>query len=251
LKFLLHQGLPFRGHDESEESSNKGNFIEILKFLAVNSEEVNNYILNNAPGNCTLTSPKIQKQIIQCCAIETRKKIIKELGEEPFAILADESSDISHKEQLALCLCYVDALGRPCEHFIGVIHVDDTSSLSLKDAIEALLVSHGLTLTRICGQGYDGASNMRGDIKGLKTLIMQESPSAYYIYCFAYLLQLVLVVVAKENNDCVWFFDQVTLLLNVVGVSGKCHGMLRDASELSCATLQRSCKGDDHLRMEP
>ena len=147
MKFLLHQGLSFYGHDESEESSNRGNFIEILKFLVVNSEEVNKYVLNNAPGNCTLTSPKIQKQIIQCCAIETRKKIIEELGEEPFAILADESSDISHKEQLALCLRYVDALGRPCEHFIGVVHVDDNSSLSLKDAIEALLVSHGLTLT--------------------------------------------------------------------------------------------------------
>jgi hypothetical protein len=60
LKFLLHRGLSFCGHDESEETSNRGNFIEILKFLAVNSEEVNKYVLNNAPGNCTLTSPKIQ-----------------------------------------------------------------------------------------------------------------------------------------------------------------------------------------------
>jgi hypothetical protein len=59
LKFLLHQGLSFRGHDESEESSNRG--IEILKFLATNIEEVNKYVLNNAPGNCTLTSLKIQK----------------------------------------------------------------------------------------------------------------------------------------------------------------------------------------------
>ena len=98
LKFLLHQGLAFRGHNESEDSSNRGNFIELLKFLAANSEEVNKYVLNNAPGNCLLTSPKIQKQLIQCCAIETRKKIIEELGEETFAILADESSDVSHKE---------------------------------------------------------------------------------------------------------------------------------------------------------
>ncbi|XP_066395771.1 uncharacterized protein [Miscanthus floridulus] len=49
IKFLLHQGLAFRGHDESEESSNRGNFIELLKFLAGNSEEVNKYVLNNAP----------------------------------------------------------------------------------------------------------------------------------------------------------------------------------------------------------
>jgi hypothetical protein len=205
IKFLLHQGLAFRGHDESEESSNRGNFIELLKFLAGNSDEVNKYVLNNAPGNCTLTSPKIQKQIIHCCAIETRKKIIEELGDEPFAILADESSDISHKEQLAVCLRFVDKLGRPCEHFIGVVHVDDTTSLSLKEAIEGLLVSNGLSMTRIRGQGYDGASNMKGDIKGLKTLIMKESPSAYYIHCFAHQLQLVLVAVAKGNTDCKTF----------------------------------------------
>jgi hypothetical protein len=43
--------LTFRGHDESEESSNRGNFIELLQFLAENSEEVDKYVLNNAPGN--------------------------------------------------------------------------------------------------------------------------------------------------------------------------------------------------------
>jgi hypothetical protein len=107
--------------------------------------------------------------------------------------------------------------------------VDDTTSLSLKKAIESVLVSHGLTLTSIRGQGYDGASNMTRDIKGLKTLIMQESPSAYYIHCFAHQLQLVLVAVAKGNTDCVWFLEQVILLLNIVGVSCKHHGMLRSA----------------------
>jgi hypothetical protein len=168
IKFLLHQGLAFHGHDESEESSNRGNFIELLKFLTANSEEVNKFVLNNALGNCSLTSPMIQKQIISCFAIETRKKIIEEIGEDRFAILADESSDVSHKEQLALCLHFVDKLGRPREHFVGVVHVDDIASLSLKEAIESLLVSHGLTLTSIRGQGYDGASNMKGDIKGLK-----------------------------------------------------------------------------------
>jgi hypothetical protein len=47
---------------------------------------------------------------------------------------------------------------------IGVVHVDDTTSFSLKNAIESLLASHSLTMTQIHGQGYDGASNMKGDI---------------------------------------------------------------------------------------
>ena len=55
-----------------------------------------------------------------------------------------------------------------------------------------------MSTTQIREQGYDVASNIKGDIKGLKTLIMQESPSAYYIHCFAHQLQLVLVAVVKE-----------------------------------------------------
>ena len=63
----------------------------------------------------------------------------------------------------------------------------------------------------------------------VETLIMQESPSAYYVHCFAHQLQLVLVAVAKGNTDCKGFFDQISLLLNIVGVSCKRHGMLRNA----------------------
>jgi hypothetical protein len=63
-----------------------------------------------------------------------------------------------------------------------------------------------LSITQIRGQGYDGDSNMKGGIKGLKTLIMKESPSAYYIHCFAHQLQLVLVIVAKGNTDREGFF---------------------------------------------
>ncbi|TVU07941.1 hypothetical protein EJB05_41319, partial [Eragrostis curvula] len=230
LRFLLNQGLAFRGHDESEESKNRGNFLELLKWLASNNEEVDKYVLNNAPRNCTLTCSDIQKEIIQCCAMETRRKILEDLGDDHYCILADEATDVSHRQQLAVCLRYVDKLGRPCEHFLGIVHVEDTTSLTLKNAIQDLLVGHHLTITQIRGQGYDGASNMRGEIKGLKTLFMKDSPSAYYVHCFAHQLQLVLVGVAKGNDECEWFFDQVTLLLSIVASSCKRHDMLRNVN---------------------
>jgi hypothetical protein len=233
LRFLLGQGLAFRGHDEKEDSRNKGNFLELLEWLAANNEEVNKLVLKNAPGNCSLTCPDIQKEIIQCCAIHTRRQFIEELGDDNYAILADECSDVSHKEQLAICLRYVDKVGRPNERFLGVVHVDDTTYLSLKDAIHNLLSHHHLTLTQIRGQGYDGPSNMKGEIKGLKTLIMKESPSAYYIHCFAHQLQLVLVAVAKDNTDCSWLFAQVSLLMSIVGVSCKRHDLLRNVRALN------------------
>jgi hypothetical protein len=125
-------------------------------------------------------------------------------------------------------LRYVDKLGRPCEHFLGVVHIRDTTSLSLKKAIQGLLFGHRLTLTQIRGQGYDGASKMRGGIKGLKTLFLKDSPSNYCIHCFAHQLQLVLVGDAKENDECVWFFDHVSTLLNIIRISCKCHDMLQN-----------------------
>ena len=93
LRFLLNQGLAFRGHDESEESSNRGNFIELLKWLAESNEEVDKVVLNNAPGNCILNSPRIQHDIIECCAGETTKLITEDVGGDHFGILADESRD--------------------------------------------------------------------------------------------------------------------------------------------------------------
>ena len=32
IRFLLRRGLAFRGHDESDDSSDKGNFLELLQF---------------------------------------------------------------------------------------------------------------------------------------------------------------------------------------------------------------------------
>lgn len=70
---------------------------------------------------------------------------------------------------------------------------------------------------------------MKGHVNGLKKLIMDESPSAYYVHCFAHQLQLTLVAVAKENTDCDWFFGQLAYLLNVLGMSCKKIRMLRIA----------------------
>lgn len=80
---------------------------------------------------------------------------------------------------------------------------------------------HGLLLSRVRGQGYDGASNMRGAISGLRTLIQEESPSAYYVHCFAHRLQLALMSAAKNNLRVSRFFSDLYSICVVVGSSCK------------------------------
>ncbi|XP_016498890.2 uncharacterized protein LOC107817546 [Nicotiana tabacum] len=226
-RLLLLYGLPFRGHDESESSTNQGLFQGFLRWHEDKHPDMGKVILENAPQNDTLTCPIIQKDIINACAKETLKAIIGDLNGDYFGILVDESKDISHKEQMALVLCYVDKNGEVVERFVGLVHVSDTSACSLKETIYSLLSDHSLSPSQIRGQGYDGASNMRGEISGLKTLIMKYSSSAYYIHCFAHQLQLTLVAMSKKHLDVEDFFCHVTNVLNVIGVSFKRRDLLR------------------------
>lgn len=102
------------------------------------------------------------------------------------------------------------------------------SALCLKSNIDKLFVKYGLSIKQVRGQGYDGASNMRGEFNGLRALILRENSSAYYIHCFAHQLQLVIVAVAKKNDDCSDFFDMISLLLTVAGSSCKRKVMIRE-----------------------
>ncbi|XP_038689137.1 zinc finger MYM-type protein 1-like isoform X2 [Tripterygium wilfordii] len=228
-RFLLRQGLPFRGHDESEDSTNRGNFIELIKYTADQNETISNVVLRNAPQNQQMVAPKIQKDIVHCFAHQVVQIIIQELRDDFFAVLVDESSDVSGKEQMAIVLRFVDEHGLVKERFIGVVHVMETSALSLKVAIDSLFADHGLSLMKVRGQGYDGASNMKGEFNGLKSLILNENESAYYVHCFAHQLQLALVAVARKHVDIADFFNMISTLLNVVGASCKRRDMIRQS----------------------
>ncbi|XP_060200862.1 uncharacterized protein LOC132629149 [Lycium barbarum] len=197
-RFLLKERMPFRGHDKSETSARRGNFLDLLKWYADKNEDVKQIVLENAPQNDIMICPSIQKDIVSSCAKETVKAIVEDLNGDYFGILVDESKDVSHKKQMALILRYVNK------------------------------EEHNLSPSQIRGQGYDGASNMKGEINGLKTLIMKDSPSAYCTRCFAHQLQLTLVDVSKKHREVDQFFDILANVLNVIGGSFKRRDMLKD-----------------------
>ncbi|XP_022856253.1 zinc finger MYM-type protein 1-like [Olea europaea var. sylvestris] len=192
VRVLLQQGHSFLGHDESKDSLNPGNFLVQLQFLAAHNEVINAVTLENAPHNCKLTSLDVQK------------------------------------EKMSIILRYVDNIGHVNEGFIGIEHVTSTTALSLKAAIDKVFSRYNLNMSRLRGQGYDGASNMQGKFNGLKTLILKESPCAFYIHCFAHQLQLALVTMAKKNIHITNFFRVVGNVINTVGASSKRCDLLRE-----------------------
>ena len=106
IRFLLCRGLAFRSHDESQGSSDRGNFLELVQFLGDHNESINE-VLQTALKNCKLTHSDIQNDIVNVITRETSKAIIKDFDNGLFSILVNESRDISVKEQMSLVFRYV------------------------------------------------------------------------------------------------------------------------------------------------
>ncbi|XP_050103969.1 uncharacterized protein LOC126583581 isoform X2 [Malus sylvestris] len=224
-RWLLGQGLPFRGHDESLKSSNRGNYLELMHFLSKHNEQVRKVVFENAPKNLKYTSSDIQKDLVCACAIETINAITKDMEGEFFSLLVDGSRDSSTKEQMTVVLRYVNKKGEAIEKFLGVQHVFSTTSSSLEEAIERFFATTNLSMSKLRGQGYDGASNMKGELNGLKTKILNKYPQAFYVHCFAHQLQLALVAVVAI------FFNNASILVNTIGSSCKRRDAFREKQQ--------------------
>ncbi|KAK1361512.1 hypothetical protein POM88_045986 [Heracleum sosnowskyi] len=136
VRMLLMHALPFRGHDESETSKNKGFFLALFNFLCKHNEEISSVSLKNAPENNILISPTIQKDICNCASFLTTRAIIQDINDGFFSLLVDEARDSAIKEQMAVGLRYVNKEGIIIERILGIVHVQDTTSQRLQEVRE-------------------------------------------------------------------------------------------------------------------
>jgi hypothetical protein len=187
--------------------------------------------------DCIMIYGDIQKVLATSCAHEVIKVIMEELGDRQFSVLIDESRYIFVKEQMAVMFRFVVVLSNfyyllfsmpPCnyvtllnlfsrfmndkwevvEQFLALHHVKDTTSEALQDALYGILYRHMLSISSLRGQGYDGASNTRGEFNGLQRNILDENPYAFYVHCYAHRLQLVVVSVASScSTICMISFN--------------------------------------------
>ncbi|KAK2364025.1 zinc finger MYM-type protein [Trifolium repens] len=86
-----------------------------------------------------------------------------------------------------------------------------------------------LSISRLRGQGYDRASNMRGEFNGLQRKILDENSYALYVHCYAHRLQLVVVSVANSCSSIHDFFEYISLIVNTTSASCKRMDALREA----------------------
>ncbi|KAK9676664.1 hypothetical protein RND81_11G092200 [Saponaria officinalis] len=217
IKWLTFQHCPLRGHDKSVGSQNRGNFLQFLQAIASFSKDIESVILN-APKNASYMVSTVEG-VLSNFASKMREVIRKEIGDQKFY--------------------FFDKNGSIQERLFDLIHVSETSALTLKSAITNCLSAHNLKIENIRGQGYDGASNMRGEWSGLQALFLNECSYAYYVHCFAHRLQLALVAASREVISVYQFFFKLTFIVNIITSSSKRHDQLQAAYN-QVRTLKRA-----------
>ncbi|KAK9744053.1 protein of unknown function (DUF4371) [Popillia japonica] len=148
--------------------------------------------------------------------------IVKKIEKSRFySVLADVTTDISRIEQFSLCIRYVDKDEdgmKLREDYLTFVPVHDLAWAALAGTLKETLVSLGLNLNNLRGQGHDGASAMTGSFRGVQSIIREEYPRTIYTHCASHCLNL-----------CLSDASKVTSIRNAFGTINEVCRFLRSA----------------------
>lgn len=202
LLFLAKQGMSFRGHNESETSGNKGNYLELCDLFS----KYDGKFRDKYERYFNLTSHDFQNEIFGIVTEEVLSQIVNEVNQSGFyALMVDEAK--SHRvQQLCICIRYLFN-SEIKERLLTMKDVSlDRSAESLANIILSYLREIGITAILI-GQSHDGASVMSGVNNGLQKIIRDTHSLAMYVHCLAHKVNLVLVNACESNNYSCFFFN--------------------------------------------
>nr|CAI5823530.1 unnamed protein product [Callosobruchus analis] len=206
--YLSKEECSFRGHDETSESDNEGNFKELIDFLKTYDQKLVRFL-----SEATVfvgTSKSIQNDLIESISSVVEHEIQEELRSMAFfSWQIDETTYIACKSQLSVILRYVIG-GDIVERFVGFY---DVSSGKNAESLYQLLVTEFQEFDlkhKLIAQTYDGAAVMSGDFNGLQPKIKNIAPHALFTHCYAHKLNLMLSKACNAIKEVRKFFSNLS-----------------------------------------
>ena len=183
-KFLLRQGLAFRGHEQEE-----GNFNQLLRLKMEDDPELHSYMVNTI----TFSSPQAQEEVMKMyCHAVLRKLAADIIKNKFFSVIVDGTQDINGVEQESICLRHVDSDLNAHETFLGLYKTSATDGQAIASIVSDELQRFSLSIDKLRGQTYDGAANMSGKYSGCQAVVKNLQPLALFFLCFAHVSNLIM-----------------------------------------------------------
>lgn len=105
------------------------------------------------------------------------------------------------------------------ETFLGFTKLDDQSAAGIESLILNQMNVNNLEISKLRGQGYDGAASMSGAYSGVQARVLEKAPLAKYVHCAAHNLNLVLNDSVSGIAELRNFFDIVEKIYVFFGKS--------------------------------
>ena len=225
LWFLCRQGLALRG-DGTECDSN---FQQLLRLKASDDSNLADWLKRKEN---VYTSPDIQNEIIKVLGNHVLQSITKELQSSAFlTVMADETTDCSNKEQVTMVVRHVADNLEVHEEFLGLFPVKSTDATTLTNVIKKVFEDQGLSLQRLRGQCYDGASAMSGIKSGVAKQICDIEPRALFTHCYGHALNLAASDVLKQSKLMSDALDLTREITKLIKCSPRREGIFQDLKE--------------------
>ena len=154
---LARLRLPFRGHDETCDSTDRGVFREIIDLPRYDATLHIHIVKSsrNPKGYPSYLSAESQNDIIHCAASAIRERIITEVqNAQYFSVCMDTTPDESRTDQLSIIVRYVHTDGCPKEALLSLNAAPKGDGETLYNLL--LTICHAITL--ISGKFVDKAT---------------------------------------------------------------------------------------------
>ena len=211
IAFCAKQGIALRGSDETSSSQNQGNFLELLHFLAKYVPELGSHLDNKV---AKYTGPKSQNEILSCLASYIKKQL---LPTDIYAVVVDETMDLSKDEMLAFCVRFCDDQLQIHENFLGFFNIQKQDAETISSLIKQVIFSLGLDLMKLVAQAYDGCATMAGHKNGVAARIRQNVEWAIFIHCYAHQLNLAVeasTISSKNARLAIFIVGKISVFVN-------------------------------------
>ena len=221
--YLSAQGLAFRGHNESKDCSNRGNFLKMMDLLGDYSHDLRMFLDTE---RITYTSHEPQNQLIECIFEEVKSEIHNRMNRsKSISIMMDDTSDLRHTKQSAISVRLIHD-GKIEEHLLGLIDSSDDQSADgltkiLLETLEGYKITPGTSKTKLIRQSYDGAPTMSGALNGVQKQVSDRYPFAYYNHCVAHRMSLCASQSANRIPEVSKFFGTLDRLITFFRSSPK------------------------------
>ncbi|CAL1688680.1 unnamed protein product [Lasius platythorax] len=120
---------------------------------------------------------KCSKLISNVISSALLSELVEDVGNKPYSLIIDESTDISVKKYIAVCIRYFSLMQSDIvTEFLGIITIIETTAVTLYDSLVNYLKEINLPVKNLIGIGTDGASNLCGKNHSLFTLLKERVP---------------------------------------------------------------------------